>query len=107
MPTLPKSNRPPWMPERKAWDQVRTREEVDIYRNVYNTPRWRAVRDAKRMANPICEMCKREPVHTIDHKRPIRAGGDPWDTDNIQSLCKGCNASKTGKQGKGGVPNKL
>jgi 5-methylcytosine-specific restriction protein A len=95
------------MPERKAWDQVRTREELDAYRYVYNTPRWRAVRDAKRMQSPVCEMCGRDAVHTIDHIVPIRQGGAAWEMSNLQSLCKRCNASKTGKQAKGGAPKEL
>lgn len=71
-------------------------------RRGYHTPRWRAMVKWKKSVNPICEMCKRNPTHTIDHKIPVRLGGEFYDEDNLQSLCKRCNAIKTSKQQKEG-----
>ena len=31
----------------------------------------------------------------VDHIRPLRAGGDPYDESNLQVLCGGCHAAKT------------
>lgn len=64
----------------------------------YNSTHWRKTRKAKYNANPICEKCKVNPTHTIDHIIPISQGGDPYLWDNLMSLCKGCNARKTAKQ---------
>ena len=80
------------------FDRPRSDEEIDIYKSVYNTSRWRAIRDLVRQRDPVCRMCNVEPTHTIDHIKPIRNGGDAWDMDNMQGLCKRCNISKTSKQ---------
>lgn len=80
------------------FDRPRSDEEIDIYKSVYNTSRWRAIRDLVRQRDPVCRMCNVEPTHTIDHIKPIRNGGDAWDMGNMQGLCKRCNISKTSKQ---------
>lgn len=106
MPKKPVTLRTPWIaPKAEAWSGDRTHDEKNIYKTVYNTGRWRAIRNMVRQSNPICAICKTQPTHTIDHIKPIRQGGDAWAIENLQGLCKACNASKTGsqaKQGRGG-----
>ena len=31
----------------------------------------------------------------VDHIRPLRKGGDPFDPDNLQTLCRTCHVAKT------------
>ena len=68
----------------------------------YNSSRWRKSSHAFRHAHPLCIECEREGVitaaTTTDHILPINNGGDPWDWNNLQSLCKKHNDIKTGKQ---------
>ena len=106
MPTLKKPNRVPWLPPPpKPFEGLKASNE-EIYRNVYNTARWRAIRDQVRQQEPLCRLCGKRATHTVDHIIPIKNGGDPWDRSNLQGLCWACNKRKTGKQAKGGVGSK-
>jgi 5-methylcytosine-specific restriction endonuclease McrA len=70
----------------------------------YTSKIWRNIRAWKFKKNPICEMvgCL-QPTHTIDHIKPIRQGGAKTSEDNLRSLCKTHNFSKTGRQGRGNL----
>lgn len=96
MPILPKTSRHrPWNTERKAFGRMRTDNSA-----FYHSKEWVALRDAYRTANPLCinvDVCGGA-TNTIDHIKPISEGGAPLDWSNLQPLCRGCNASKTGKQ---------
>lgn len=58
--------------------------------------RWRRVR---RMVltrdNYRCRRCGRAGALQCDHVKPIHHGGDHWNPDNLQSLCKHCHVLKT------------
>lgn len=73
----------------------------------YHSPRWRRVRDAYIKDNPLCEQCKREGkinlyqkgnYFAVDHIKPIRLGGDPYNPDNLQTLCEPHHAQKSAKE---------
>lgn len=62
------------------------------WRRIYATRQWRALRDWKRQANPLCEMCARQGrltvMRSVDHIIPHR--GDltlAFSPTNLQSLC--------------------
>lgn len=95
MPTLPKNKRPPWLPERKAWEHPGRRDDV------YQSPRWKALRKWYRIANPLCVVCG-DAMQDIDHIVPLSQGGDPYDIDNLQSLCRRCHNDKTNEDKKHG-----
>ena len=44
-----------------------------------------------------CATCGRY-GNEVDHVRPIQHGGDPWDRDNLQVLCRGCHVRKTRRE---------
>jgi 5-methylcytosine-specific restriction protein A len=64
-----------------------------LTRRVHNSSRWRYhVQPAQLRAYPLCALCEAEgrleaAVH-VDHIRPIRDGGAPFDPANLRSLCK-------------------
>ena len=71
-------------------------------RRWYRTARWARLRDQVRARNPLCIHCERagriEGWTDVDHIVPHR--GDPrlfWDVDNLQGLCAGHHAEKTGR----------
>jgi 5-methylcytosine-specific restriction endonuclease McrA len=88
------------MPEApKAFETLKAANTKE-YKEVYNTSRWRKLRAVVRMEEPICRECGKDATHTVDHIQPIKDGGAIWDRNNLQGLCKACNADKTRKQGK-------
>lgn len=63
---------------------------------VYRDPRWKAVRQqAKRRDGWKCVQCGERGRLEVDHVKPIRDGGAPFDLANLQSLCPACHSRKT------------
>lgn len=74
---------------------------------VYNTTRWRKLREAKLMEQPLCELCQAkgiitpaEDIHHIDSfmsyegmKRKEKA----YNYNNLQSICKECHQKEHNK----------
>ena len=60
---------------------------------------WRFVReDILRRDNyhcSICEKCYRKSKLDVDHIIPVRTGIDPFNKNNLRSLCKECHLAKT------------
>ena len=73
----------------------------DKGRNIYHTYQWKKLRARKALLNPICEHCELNgiatPVQEVDHIIEIEDGGEVWDIDNLQSLCKRHHKIKTDK----------
>jgi 5-methylcytosine-specific restriction protein A len=67
----------------------------------YTSTRWLRLRKAKLQANPLCETCAPRVVAAtiVDHKRPIKHGGDAYDWDNLQSQCDSCHSRKSVQEG--------
>lgn len=69
--------------------------------HLYNSKRWRYLRERRLNAEPLCRFClnrqRVEPAIVVDHIRPHR-GNEAlfFDYSNTQSLCKRCHDS--GKQ---------
>ncbi|MCY4300949.1 MAG: HNH endonuclease signature motif containing protein [Aestuariivita sp.] len=61
----------------------------DVY---LKTRRWRNLRLQKLEMNPLCERCDVvTEAKVVHHRRAINDGGDPWDMDNLESLCQTCH----------------
>lgn len=73
-------------------------------KHIYTSARWIALRDAHRRSHPCCELCERRgiyrPVDVVDHKHEIIDGADPFDPENLMSLCTECHNRKTGDEAK-------
>lgn len=64
-------------------------------RHVYNSRRWRLLRQAVLLEQPLCA-CGCDRIATdVDHIVPIHAGGNPWDRNNLQALAAECHGRKT------------
>ena len=65
----------------------------------YNSKRWIAVRNMFRELFPLCQAClrlgKHTPMHAVDHIKPLKEGGDPFDFTNLESLCESCHNRKS------------
>lgn len=62
-------------------------------RDVYDRKRWRRLRRAVLLAQPLCR-CG-ELATEADHIVPIDQGGAKWARANLQGLCKACHSRKT------------
>ena len=69
----------------------------------YHTPAWRQLRLVILEREPICRSCRYEDrisrATQIDHIRPVTAGGNFYDAENLQPLCASCHSSKSAKEG--------
>ena len=96
MPSLKRTSPPrPWIEIKKPYATI-SKSNYPFY----NSKAWRVCAKMHKSAHPLCinvDECSGA-AHTTDHIIPINEGGSLYDWDNLQSLCKSCNASKTGKQ---------
>ena len=70
----------------------------NVWANLYNSPRWKALRDAKLKEDPLCEICGAEATE-VHHIQPHN--GDPavfFDSGNLMSICHTCHARETQKE---------
>ena len=64
-----------------------------------NQRRWRAVRRRVLIRDGWrCTECGRPGRLEVDHRVPLERGGDPWELDNLQSLCRDCHHGKTRRE---------
>ena len=69
----------------------------DIYNNVYNTAKWRKLRQAYLMQHPLCELCGKVALE-VHHITPISKGETElemkelgFNPNNLMSLCEECH----------------
>ncbi len=72
------------------------------YHSGYQTKQWRAMRRDILQSQPLCVECGKQGrltvANVIDHIKPVRLGGEFWDTKNMQPLCTPCHNSKSAKE---------
>lgn len=90
------------MPYLKKAPKIRTNTPNRTNRQkVYQSAKWKKLRESKLMVNPLCELCLLEgkitPAEDIHHKDSfINYEGNKrlevaYDFDNLMSLCKQCH----------------
>lgn len=95
MPIKPPSYNRKQQAQRKAsYERMRGTAQERGY-----TARWARYSKARLMEHPLCVLCLCEGKQVLatctDHIKPAAAHPELfWDTDNHQSLCRSCNASK-------------
>ncbi len=86
-------------PKKKKIDYALKRKDR---MKIYNSQRWRDLREWKFTHNPLCEMCEREeritPADDVHHIVSFMSTDDPvkrnwlaYDFDNLMSLCDRCH----------------
>ena len=61
--------------------------------------RWHKVREeVLRLKGNICAVCKQAEFDDIDHIIPRSEGGDFWNIENLQPICKLCHKIKNRKE---------
>ena len=79
--------------------------DKETYDNVYGTERWRSLRElALKRDKGLCVICLKanviERATIVDHKLEINDGGEPFDIENLQSLCSACHNKKSAEERK-------
>lgn len=65
----------------------------------YASARWRKARaEALAACGGVCVECRRRPASPVDHRIPVRDGGDPYDLSNLAPLCVSCHNAKTARE---------
>lgn len=81
-------------------------EEAKDRHRFYDTAAWRKLRDSYIRRYPLCAECLRHgkiiPAKIVDHIVPVANGGDPFNEDNLQSLCQHCHEVKSNEEGSRG-----
>lgn len=95
MPTITK----PKKTNRAQEDNIARKERI----KVYNSVRWRRLREIKLATDPLCEVCLEQRGRTVaaedvHHRVSFMSTTDPdmrrhlaYDYSNLQSLCKQCH----------------
>ena len=78
-------------------------ERDPAIKKLYNSLRWRTMRDLQLALHPWCAECEKKDALVmateVDHIKPHR--GDPelfFDANNLQSLCKPHHSNKTARE---------
>jgi len=97
MTNIPKAKKRPWLAkaERPKYSQKAWSANPE-HQKLYQSAAWRALREDFLIEHPFCK-CKR-PAEVVDHILPIRHGGDFWNLNNLQAMCKRCHNRKTAKE---------
>lgn len=64
-------------------------------KQVYNTKRWAITRRRKLTLDPTCQRCGNQLADHVHHITDLQQGGDPWNLDNLESLCHSCHSAET------------
>ena len=84
--------------QKEEWQAYNRFYRDEFTKRFYNSRAWRKARERKLRINPLCELCLKEgklvAASIVDHVVPIKEGGEVWDLDNLQSLCKTCHERK-------------
>ncbi|OGA59965.1 MAG: hypothetical protein A3G81_26010 [Betaproteobacteria bacterium RIFCSPLOWO2_12_FULL_65_14] len=66
---------------------------------LYDRQRWQRVRALQLREFPLCALHlllgRAVPAVDVDHIKPLKDGGEPFDRDNLRSLCHACHSSVT------------
>lgn len=100
MPTAPKKIKRSWVPERKPFARP-----VD-FSWFYNQTKWRKFSKQYRAKHPVCVECEKQglvsPAEVCDHidgiETILKENRDPFDENEVQSLCHVCHNKKSGKE---------
>lgn len=85
-----------------------------LHQSIYNTSRWKKLRDWKRQQSPLCEKCQQkgtdriaEHIHHIEPFAHLlrtdlqRARELAYDPGNLQALCRQCHQEAHGSNYEG------
>ena len=86
---------------RQEADRVKTpyqNARHNAWPEMYNSPKWKALRKGKLEADPFCEICGMEATE-VHHRIPHNGNWALFlDWDNLMSICHECHLKETQKE---------
>lgn len=77
-------------------------------RPVYRSKQWRLTRlRALGAAGWRCQRCGKAAVLEVHHRQRLADGGEPYDPDNLEVLCRPCHFRATGDSARHPVRTRL
>jgi len=87
-----------------CWENFRD----PVIERLFNTRRWKKLRDYTMMTNPICLLCKNKPAEELHHIVPVRKDFELFFiTSNLAPLCFECHIKVTQAYRRGIKPDVL
>lgn len=77
-------------------NQNRNTEKRKLRMKVYQSEKWKEIKNAHLMQYPICEICNKELAEDVHHISSFLIDGNidiekAFDLDNLLSVCKKCH----------------
>ena len=73
----------------------RTGKQQAAFAHVYRTSAWRRARtEALNRDGHLCHTCKAAEDLIVHHVVELAPGVDPYDVENLQTLCRSCHAKE-------------
>lgn len=102
MAYINKEHRFPWEVETQALDKKGSWTRDPEIAKKYKTKRWTNLRRKVLQRDKYCQEHLNKGEYIVptvaDHIKPVSQGGDFWDEDNLQGLCKSCHNKKSAKE---------
>lgn len=97
MPTINKLN--------KNYNRNRNTEKRKLRMKVYQSEKWKDIKNAHLMQYPICEICNKELAEDVHHISTFLINNSidiekAFDYDNLMSVCKRCHGKLHNKNNK-------
>lgn len=77
---------------------VATRKKARRHSDLYASPHWKRLSTFIRRRDPLCVLCPGDDPHPsveADHIIALSDGGEPFDPDNLQGVCRRCHGRKS------------
>lgn len=85
---------------------IRHGKALLIWSTIYNTAKWRKMRESYLMYHPICEKCNKNAAIEVHHITPISTAKDEnemkdlgFNYSNLMALCQSCHHELHNKKG--------
>lgn len=70
----------------------------NVWANMYNSPKWKTLRQTKLRDCPLCEICGAEATE-VHHIKPHNGDLELfYDYDNLMSICHDCHVKETQRE---------
>lgn len=90
---------------KKKYNRNKNTEKRKLRMKVYQSQKWKDIKNAHLMQYPICQICNKELAEDVHHIQTFLIDNDidlkkAFDSDNLLSVCKSCHGKLHSKKEK-------